>query len=237
MAAAAGLSVLLGSGALAQQPEHGHGGHAPREAPYAVHYDNRYSHNHYYTTRGVEVATVPGRPYVVAHGGEHFYYTGGVWYAPRGPRYVVVAPPVGVLLPVLPPFYTTVWFGGLPYYYSNQTYYVYGGPQGYEVVQPPGDPGSAVQGPQGPAYPGAPPPAPGDAHPEGEDIYVYPQHGQSPDQQANDRYDCHKWASSQTGFDPTQAGGGVAPDQTVARGEEYRRAIRACLEGRGYSVR
>ena len=237
MAAAAGLSVLLGSGALAQQPEHGHGGHAPREAPYAVHYDNRYSHNHYYTTRGVEVATVPGRPYVVAHGGEHFYYTGGVWYAPRGPRYVVVAPPVGVFVLVLPLFYTTVWFAGVPYYYSNQTYYVYGGPQGYEVVQPPGDPGSAVQGPQGPAYPGAPPPAPGDAHPEGEDIYVYPQHGQSPDQQANDRYDCHKWASSQTGFDPTQAGGGVAPDQTVARGEEYRRAIRACLEGRGYSVR
>jgi hypothetical protein len=142
-----------------------------------------------------------------------------------------------VFVPVLPPFYTTVWFGGVPYYYSNQTYYVYGGPQGYEVVQPPGDPDSAVQGPQGPAYPGAPPPAPGDAHPEGEDIYVYPQQGQSPDQQANDRYDCHKWASSQTGFDPTQAGGGVAPDQTVARGEEYRRAVRACLEGRGYSVR
>jgi hypothetical protein len=237
VAAAAGLLVFSSSGALAQQPEHGHGGHAPREATYSVHYDNRYSHNHYYTTRGVEVAAVPGRPYVVAHGGEHFYYTGGVWYAPRGPRYVVVAPPVGVFVPVLPPFYTTVWFGGVPYYYSNQTYYVYGGPQGYEVVQPPGDPGSAVQGPQGPAYPGAPPPAPGDAHPEGEDIYVYPQQGQSPDQQANDRYDCHKWASSQTGFDPTQAGGGVAPEQTVARGEEYRRAIRACLEGRGYSVR
>ena len=237
IAAAAGLLVFSSGGALAQQPEHGHGGHTPREAAYSVHYDNRYSHNHYYTTRGVEVAAVPGRPYVVAHGGEHFYYTGGVWYAPRGPRYVVVAPPVGVFVPVLPPFYTTVWFGGAPYYYSNQAYYVYGGPQGYEVVQPPGDPGSAVQGPQGPAYPGAPPPAPGDAHPEGEDIYVYPQQGQSPDQQANDRYDCHKWASSQTGFDPTQAGGGVAPDQTVARGEEYRRAIRACLEGRGYSVR
>jgi hypothetical protein len=235
-AAAAGLLVLLSSGALAQQAEHGHGGHA-REAPYAVHYDNRYGHNRYYTTHGVAVATVPGRPYVVAHGGEHFYYTGGVWYAPRGPNYVVVAPPVGVFVPVLPPFYTTVWFGGVPYYYSNQTYYVYGGPQGYEVVQPPGDPDSAVQGPQGPAYPGAPPPAPGDAHPEGEDIYVYPQQGQSSDQQANDRYDCHKWASSQTGFDPTQAGGGVAPDQTVARGEEYRRALRACLEGRGYSVR
>jgi hypothetical protein len=29
----------------------------------------------------------------------------------------------------------------------------------------------------------------------------------------------------------------VAPDQTVARGEDYKRAMRACLEGRGYSVR
>jgi hypothetical protein len=174
---------------------------------------------------------------VVAHGGAHYYYSGGIWYAPSGPHYVVVAPPVGVFVPVLPPFYTTVWFAGVPYYYANDTYYTYAGPQGYEVVDAPADPSGAVQGPQGPPYPGAPPPAPGGGHPEGEDLYVYPQQGQSPDQQANDRYDCHKWASSQTGFDPTQAGGGVAPDQTVARGEDYRRAMRACLEGRGYSVR
>ena len=26
---------------------------------------------------------------------------------------------------VLPPFYTTVWFGGLPYYYANDTYYAW----------------------------------------------------------------------------------------------------------------
>ena len=236
-AATGALLILMTGGALAQQAEHGHGGHAPRAAPSAAHYDNRYSHNRYYTTHGVEVASIPGRPYVLAHGGGHYYYSGGVWYAPRGPNFVVVGPPVGVFVPVLPPFYTTVWFGGVPYYYANESYYVYGGPQGYEVVEPPGDPSSAVQGPQGPAYPGAPPPAPGGGQPEGEDIYVYPQQGQSPDQQSNDRYECHKWASSQTGFDPTQAGGGVAPEQTVAKGEDYRRAMRACLEGRGYSVR
>jgi hypothetical protein len=233
------LSVLTSHAVLAQQAQHGHGGHQGREqgpAPHASQYDGRYSHNRYYTTPGVEVATVPGRPYVVAHGGAHYYYSGGIWYAPRGPNYVVIGPPVGVYVPVLPPFYTTVWFAGVPYYYANNTYYTYAGPQGYEVVDAPAD-GSAVQGPQGPAYPGAPPPAPGGSHPEGEDIFVYPQQGQSPDQQANDRYDCHKWASSQTGFDPTQAGGGVAPDQTVARGEDYKRAMRACLEGRGYSVR
>ncbi len=235
--AAATLLMLLTGAALAQQAQHGHGGHAPREGPYTAHYDTRYSHNRYYTTPGVQVGTVPGRPWVVAHGGRHFYYSGGVWYAPRGPYYVVVAPPVGVFVPVLPPFYTTVWFTGVPYYYANDTYYTYAGPQGYEVVDPPGDGSTAVQGPQGPPYPGAPPPAPGGGQPEWEDIYVYPQQGQSPDQQANDRYECHRWAASQTGFDPTQAGGGVAPDQTVTLGEEYKRAMRACLEGRGYSVR
>jgi len=137
-AAAGVLLLLMTAGAGAQQAEHGHGSHSGREAP---HYDTQHNHNHYYTTRGVEVAAVPGRPYVVAHGGVHYYYSGGVWYAPRGPTFVVVGPPVGV------------------------------------------------------------------------------------------------WAASQTGFDPTQAGGGVAPDQTVARGEDYKRAMRACLEGRGYSVR
>jgi hypothetical protein len=229
-------ALLVVSGVQAQQPQHGHGGHV-RESPAGMHYDGRYNHDHYYSMRGTEVAVVPGRPWVVAHGGEHFYYSGGVWYAPHGPHFVVVAPPVGVFVPVLPPYYTTVWFGGVPYYYANDTYYTYSGPQGYEVVNPPEDPNSAVQGPQGPPYPGAPPPAESGAHPQGEDLFIYPQQGQSPDQQATDRYECHKWASSQTGFDPTQPGGGVAPEETVAKGDAYKRAMRACLEGRGYSVR
>jgi len=238
LSAAAGvLLFLMTAGAGAQQPEHGHGSYtrgAP--APYAAHYDSQFNHNHYYTQHGVQVATVPGRPYVVAHGGVHYYYAGGVWYAPRGPYFVVVGPPVGVFVPVLPPFYTTVWFGGVPYYYANETYYTYAGPQGYEVVDAPSDPSAAITGPQGPAYPGAPAPS-SNGPPEGENIFVYPQRGQSPEQQANDRYECHQWAATQTGFDPTQAGGGVAPDQTVAKGEDYRRAMQACLEGRGYSVR
>ena len=174
--------LLVTTGAGAQQPEHGHGGHA--RSP--EHYDNQFNHNHYYYQRGVVVPAVPGRPYVVAHGGEHFYYSGGVWYAPRGPSFVVVGPPVGVFVPVLPPFYTTVWFGGVPYYYANNTYYVYGGEQGYEVVEAPGDPSAAIAGPQGPEYPGAPPPAANGPPPEGEDLFIYPQNGQSPDQQATD---------------------------------------------------
>jgi len=35
--------------------------------------------------------------------------------------------------------------------------------------------------------------------------YVYPQKGQSAEQQKKDEYDCHNWAVKQTGFDPTAA--------------------------------
>jgi hypothetical protein len=38
----------------------------------------------------------------------------------------------------LPPFYSTVWFGGVPYYYADDTYYSWdAGHQQYEVVEPP----------------------------------------------------------------------------------------------------
>jgi Family of unknown function (DUF6515) len=234
LAAALLLVAALFTSARAQE----HGGHGgPPPAPHAQHYDVRYSHNHYYSAHGMVVTTVPGRPLIVTHAGAPYYYSGGVWYVPRGPSFVVVGAPVGVFVPVLPPFYTTVWFAGAPYYYANDTYYMYRADQGYEVVDPPGDPAGAIQGPQGPSYPGGPPPSANGPPPEGEDLFVYPQSGQSPDQEANDKYECHLWASTQTGFDPTQAGGGVPPDQTVAKGTDYKRAMRACLEGRGYSVR
>ena len=35
--------------------------------------------------------------------------------------------------------------------------------------------------------------------------FAYPNGGQSQEQQANDRFQCHQWAVSQTGFDPTMA--------------------------------
>jgi hypothetical protein len=35
--------------------------------------------------------------------------------------------------------------------------------------------------------------------------YVFPQKGQTPDQQKKDEYECHDWAVKQTGFDPTAA--------------------------------
>jgi len=138
-------------------------------------------------------------------------------------------------------------------------------------------------------------------------VFVYPAHGQSPEQTERDRYECHTWAVQQTGVDPSRAdasayervivqpstppgantaGGAVAgaiigaiiggprnagagavlggatgaiigasadaseqqqarmtqqqinesAAQGRARADAYRRAIGACLQGRGYSV-
>jgi hypothetical protein len=53
----------------------------------------------------------------------------------------------------------------------------------------------------------------------GDDMYIYPSKGQSPEQQSRDRYECHRWAVQQTGVDPTSAqaalgavGGAIAGD-------------------------
>jgi hypothetical protein len=40
-------------------------------------------------------------------------------------------------------------------------------------------------------------------HATGQQLYIYPNHGQSAEKQSRDRYECHSWAVQQTGVDPT----------------------------------
>ena len=208
-----GASILGSGAALAYDPR------GPGPAPQS-HYDGRYQHNHAYPERGYAVGVRPAGAITVNHMGQSYWYGGGVWYGARGRSWVVVGSPIGVFVPVLPPFYTTVWFGGAPYYYANDTYYVWrDGDQGYQVVDPPG---GATATPQAPAT---------------ADIYMYPRNGQDTDAQAKDRYECHRWSADQTGFDPTRATGGVAAADARNKREDYFRAMGACLEGRGYSVK
>jgi len=189
------------------------------------HLDARFAHNHAYFDRGYVVHELPRDRLVFNRGPNRYFYSGGVWYAPRGGVYVVVGAPIGFFIPVLPPFYSTVWFGGVPYYYANDTYYMWSAANnGYEVVDPPS---GAVN-----AAPDAAPPPP----PTTTQLFVYPRNGQSAEQQAKDKYECHSWSMNQTGFDPTAAGGGVPPDQFNAKSADYYRAMAACLHGRGYST-
>jgi hypothetical protein len=44
-----------------------------------------------------------------------------------------------------------------------------------------------------------------------QDLYVYPNQGQSPDQQEQDQFDCYRYGRDQTGFDPMEVPTATAP--------------------------
>ena len=170
----------------------------------------------HYPDRGSYVTTLPHGHNHYAYRGGHYYYHGGVWYRPYGASFVIIAPPFGVVIPVLPPYYDTYWFGGIPYYYANDVYYR-SVPNGYEVVEPPSGPVGAEQ------------PV------SGEKSFIYPRQNQSEQQQSKDKYECHRWAVGQTGFDPTQPAPGSGPNKQ--KRSDYQRAMNACLDARGYTVK
>lgn len=179
------------------------------------HYDNRS-----YPARGYVAATLPRGHYAVRHHHKPYYFHGGVWYHSYGSRFVVVTPPIGIVVPVLPPFYTTVWVGGVPYYYANGVYYAWSPPErAYVVVKEP--PESEITARSSPP----------------EQLFVYPKKGQNEQQQADDRYACHRWAAGETGFDPSQPPADMPDAQLVTKRTDYQRAIKACLEAREYSVK
>jgi hypothetical protein len=192
-------------------------------AAYAAeqYHDTRYHMDHYYPARGASVGALPsGHVPVYDRGHNAYYYHGGAWYRPYGGRFIVVGPPFGVFVPFLPAYYTTLWIGGYPYYYANDTYYTWDPGQGqYQVVEPPTADNAANTEPPAAA----------------SELYSYPKNGQTPEQQEQDRYECHRWAVDQSGFDPTQSVGGAPPDPS--KRPAYQHAMTACLEGRGYTVK
>jgi alkanesulfonate monooxygenase SsuD/methylene tetrahydromethanopterin reductase-like flavin-dependent oxidoreductase (luciferase family) len=65
--------------------------------------------------------------------------------------------------------------------------------------------------------PPAPPPKPA------PDPIIYPRGGQSPEQTEADRQACNRWATTQP--------------SAMADASVFQRAMAACLDGRGYTVR
>jgi hypothetical protein len=211
--------------------------------------DNRFSHGHYYPYIGDRFGRLPPHFHSVIFGGVHYFFADAVWYAWDGAAYVVVASPLGIMVPMLPPYYSTVWVAGVPYYYANNTYYAQSS-QGYVVVPEPTGP-IATSPPANAVAPmgtgvtehGPVPAAPsqsqvqsqpsGGSAPQTAQLFIYPRQGQSAEQEAKDRSECHSWAVSQTGVDPTVQVDG----QALGRLSDYTRAIDACLDARGYTVR
>jgi hypothetical protein len=62
-------------------------------------------------------------------------------------------------------------------------------------------------------------------------VGLSPRNGQSPDQEARDRYDCYRFAVAQSGFDPLRYNNGSSGGP-----QDYQRAQTSCFESRGYTV-
>ncbi len=148
------------------------------------------------------------------------YYWAGVFYKPYSGGYISITAPIGARIHDLPASYVTLTFGSTNYYLANNVYYRRDH-DGYVVVSAPS----------------------GSSHSESSthsthnndynngDWAVYPNQGQSSEQLQLDRYQCHRWAKDQTGYDPTTS------NSNPSQRSPYFRAQAACLEGRGYVVR
>ena len=210
---------MLATGAYADRDRRGDHDDDHKKYPKDYRHDKRYHHDRYYPKSGVSIKILPSYHYSVRYHDTHFYFSAGIWYRPSGGTYVVVRPPIGIVVPVLPPYYTTVWFYGVPYYYANEIYYVWRPDlNGYMVSEAPAETAQ-------------------DAVPLSDQLFIYPKQGQSEQKQADDRYACHRWGVEQTGYDPTRPSEGKTMEELNRKREDYQRAMRACLEGRGYSVR
>ena len=103
--------------------------------------------------------------------------------------------------------------------------------------------GNQIPGVRQPAPAYAPPPPqrsqapPSASQGSGGRMFVYPRQNQSEEQQARDFDACHGWAVGQAGFDPKRPPAGLPDAQIRQKSSDYLRAISACLDGRGYTLR
>jgi hypothetical protein len=195
-------ALALTAPALAQHGGYGGGYHGGYGGGYHGGYAGGYRGGYYGGYRGGY------------YGGYRGYYGYRGWYGGYYP-WGWGGLGLGLYFAALPAYYSTYWYGGVPYYYANNTYFVWNPAVGqYRTVA-------------------APAGAPNQTGENWSEVIVYPKKGQSKDQQITDRYECYRWAVSQLGYDPTSAGGGtVRRDLT-----DYNRAQAACLEARGYIVK
>jgi hypothetical protein len=136
------LCTTLVVACLSPTPSYSQGGeqHRPEEQsePYHKHHDTRHGHDHFYPDRGAIVRDLPKGTIGISYAGVSYRYHDGIWLEARGPAYMVVTPPIGLVAPTLPLFSTIVTHGGETYLYANDIYYR---PRpdlgGYEVVNDP----------------------------------------------------------------------------------------------------
>ena len=79
----------------------------------------------YYHRPGYVIGAVPKAAVSVSLGSALFYYTNGIYYRPYRSGFIVILPPIGLLVPVLPLGHIPFYVYGHTYYYYADVYYVW----------------------------------------------------------------------------------------------------------------
>ena len=190
-----------------------------------------------------------GHNYYGGYGGRGYGYGSYGWGGWNGWGGLYTGLALRLALPVLANGYSSSWYGGSPYYYADDGYYVSYPRRDYRVLSPserviteryvyespspePVVAAPPMSGAPTPSYvrDSSPSPStkPAQTLPQ---LYAYPKNGQSATQSTFDRIECERWGSGQTGYSPGQSA------EDANRKADYQRAVSACLEGRGYTVK
>ena len=98
--------------------------------------------------------------------------------------------------------------------------------------------GNQVPGVAARAYSPPPPPPPAKGTVPGGPVYFYPRQGQSQEMLNKDRNECYRWAAGQTSYDPANPPPDNVPAaQRAQMNSDFQRAMGACMDGRGYTMR
>ena len=197
-------ALALSGGALAQS--HGGGGHSSATAGGGAHggfsggsgyHGGAGGYGYHggtagYGYRGGYYGGYPGY-----RGGYYGGYRGGYYGWGGGWGWGWGGVGLGMYFATLPLYYSTYYWGGVPYYYANDVYYNWDpNVSQYVTVSPP----AGLQAQDGQAPAGQAPA--GGSPTSSTNIMAYPKNGQTGEQQATDKFECHQWAVSQSGFDP-----------------------------------
>ena len=172
---------------------------------------------HYHPV-GYHLHTLPHNSVRIFVNSLPFFYLGGIFYSEFDSGYIVVSAPIGAIVSELPVGFIAFNNGFDTYFYANATYYRWSDSDAaFVVVSKPQGADEAIE------------------KATSERLYAYPNAGQSEEQQAKDRYECHQWAVSESHVDPTLED----ENEELALQDvmNYRRALTACLEGRDYTVK
>jgi len=82
------------------------------------------------------IARVPFGAISLSFGNRYYHYHNGIYYRPYSRGYVIVQPPIGIIVPGLPIGYTQVIIGSHSYYRHGNVFYAPYGDR-YRVVEQP----------------------------------------------------------------------------------------------------